>query len=574
MKMNRGLSYAWVRPEVDDAAVRDLAARCNLVMPLAQLLYGRGMTTAEEVHRFIAMGPEWIADPTRLKGAEAAAARIVHAVKNNQKILIFGDYDVDGITSTAIMLSCLVPLGASINYFLPNRVRDGYGLSTKIVDKAADNGYQLIVTVDNGITAYDAAALARKRGVDVVITDHHQVHGALPDADIIVNPHQPDCEYPYKDFAGVGVIFKIMTLVCKALGVTMPPKAYELLMLGTVADVVPLREENRYWVQHGLGLVNRDRSFAMQVLAANGRVEKKERLSSRDIGFAIAPQLNALGRLDDPRDGVRFLISNEWADVMQIGVTLKAINEERKRVDRGIYDQVVRRIEAGAINLETERLILATDDNWPTGVIGLVAGKLMQTYGRPAILLHTTKNGVAKGSCRSIPAFNMFDALASCEDILTTFGGHACAAGLSLPIDKVDELKARMEARLAEQLTEEDLVQKITIDAEMSLADAHRSFMQQMHMLEPFGNSNPEPLFKFPGVVLASPPTLLKEKHLKCMLFADGVVKPVMFFNKAEWYQPLMERGNEPFSVAAHVVENEWQGTKNIELSGVDIAWE
>lgn len=568
----QGEKFRWTLTPADEQAVQSLSVACSLNPAIARTLYTRGYTTPEEIFSFLVMGEQWVADPAQLKGAVAAVERLQYALDHNEKILIFGDYDVDGITSTAIMLSCLLPLKANINYFLPNRKRDGYGLSSKIVKKAAESGYKLIVTVDNGITAHQAVKDAKELGLDVIITDHHQVHGEMPTADVIVNPHQPDCPYPYKDFAGVGVIFKIMALLYKRRGLDLPQKAYELLMLGTVADVVPLRDENRYWVQRGLAQINSKRSFAVQVLASNGNVGSKDMLSSRDIGFAIAPQLNALGRLDDPRDGVTFLISTDFGHVIQVGTNLKAINEERKRIDRAIFEEVMATVENKQIDLSKENLILAAHEQWPAGVIGLVAGKLVQQYGRPAILLHLTKDGTAKGSCRSIPAFNMFEALVSCEDLLLGFGGHACAAGLSLKQSDIPKLKERIEQKIADELTPEDLVQSLEVAACVTLPEINTVFVKQLRQLEPFGHTNPEPVFWFEGVTLVNAPKLLKDKHVKCTIFADGVIKPVMFFNRPEIFSTLTRIGDQPFTVAATVTENEWQGRTTIELLGVDIA--
>ncbi len=323
----QGHKFRWYQPDTDIHKVNAIIARCHVSVPVAQTLVQRGFDTPEKVLNYLCMTEDIVADSRQLKGAQETVARLRKALENKEKILIFGDYDVDGITSSAIMLISMLPLGANINYFLPNRARDGYGLSSKFVKKAHENGYNLIITVDNGITAFEPAELAKQLGIDLIITDHHQPHEHVPDADIIVNPHQDDCPYPYKDFAGVGVIFKIMALLYEQLGLTLPDKAYELLMLGTVADVVPLVNENRYWVQYGLQKVNSELSRAMHTLLHNGRASLKSRIDSLDIGYAIAPQLNALGRLDDPRDGVRFLISNDTEEVLRIGTILKNINE-------------------------------------------------------------------------------------------------------------------------------------------------------------------------------------------------------------------------------------------------------
>ena len=568
----QGQKFRWELTAADDAAVTKIMSSCSLSFPVARTLVSRGFSSPPQVFEFLSIARDRVADSKLLKGAEAAVKRLLKAIKNKEKILIFGDYDVDGITSTAIMLISLLPLGADINFFLPNRRRDGYGLSSKIVHKAASSGYKLIVTVDNGISAYQAVSDAKAYGMDVIITDHHRPHSALPKADVIVNPQQKDCTYPYKEFAGAGVIFKVMELLYRQLGKELPAKAYELLMLGTIADVVPLINENRYWVHYGLQQSNAELSTAMKVLAANGKVLEKQAISARDIGFMIAPQLNALGRLDDPREGVTFMISSDREEVARIGRQLLAINEERKRVDRSIYDEIEAAITAKQIDLDKENLIMASHKEWPARVIGLVAGKLMQNYGRPTILFQETDKGIVKGSCRSIPAFNIFDALAENKELLMTFGGHSCAAGLSLKAENVPELKKRIEAKIAKELRPDDLIQKLKLEAQITLPDVARGLVSDMHKMEPFGAGNQEPLFWLQGVQLVNQPKLLKDKHLKCTVFADGVIKPLMFFNRPELFPLFSQLGDASFDVAVKVVENEWRQKISIELQGLDVA--
>lgn len=573
--MIQGTKFIWKMPALDEKMLASLVASCNgLSYPFIATLYQRGYKTRESIMSFLSVTQEQVADPLLLKGADLAVDRIEKAMERNEKILIFGDYDVDGITSTALMLSALLPLYQNINYHLPNRQRDGYGLSKKVVEKAARSGYHLIITVDNGITAFEAVSYAKECGLEVIITDHHRPHKHLPSADIIVNPYQEGCLYPYKEFAGVGVAFKIMDLLYRKRGLRLPEKAYELLMLGTIADVVPLINENRYWVQKGLSLVNEKKSNALQSLLRNGNLLTKESITARDIGFMVAPQLNALGRLDDPRDGVRFLISKNTQDIERIAKILKALNEERKRLDRSIYEELVQAVELGHINLKEENIIIAGHDTWPTGVIGLVAGKLVQEYGRPAILLHTGGNqGIAKGSCRSIEAFSIFEALEANKELLLSFGGHACAAGLSLKVENIPYLKERLEEKITTELTPEELKQAITIDAHVSLTDINHAFIAQLKQLEPFGHTNPEPCFVFPHCTLLKEPQLLKDKHVKCLLFEDGVIKPVIFFNRPDLYQLLKKHADKPFKVAAHVTENYWNDTSTVQLQGVDIAF-
>lgn len=573
MQKLQGKKYLWRLPETPHSEVLDIASKYNLSFPVAQTLISRGFSTAAEIDAFLFSSFERdVAHPSLMKDAQKAVERILLAMQNGEKILVAGDYDVDGITSSSIMLSCLLPLDAKINFFLPNRVRDGYGLSNKIIERAAQNGYTVVITVDNGITAFEPAQKAKELGIDLIITDHHRPHEELPDAFAIVNPAQIDCQYPFKVLAGVGVAFKLMSFLYEKLKLKLPDKVYELLMLGTVADVVPLRGENRFWVRHGLHYVNQVESYAFKVLKQNGKVTKSM-ITSTDVGFSIAPQINALGRLEDARDGVKFLIGSNTADVDAVGNVLLELNEARKGIERSIFDQIKQQIEQKKIDLDHENIIVAASDNWPPGVIGLVASRVVSAFGRPTLLFHLTKDGLAKGSCRSIPEFNMFDALYQNKDLLKSFGGHSLAAGLALPVGKLGELKEKLEFLIAEQCTPEDLLQKLTLDAQAKLSDLTKKFMNDMQHLEPFGNENKQPYFYFEDVVLVQKPQLLKDLHVKCTIFADGVIKPVIFFNRPELFEPFMLQGEKPFSLAAQVMENHWNGRVSIELSGVDVSF-
>ncbi len=572
MKIQQGKKYLWNLPFVEQSEVLPLAAEYNISVPIAQILFTRGFTTKASIDAYLFSSFEKdVAHPSLLKDAEKAVDRILHAIDKKEKILICGDYDVDGITSSALMMDCLLPLGANINFFLPHRVRDGYGLSERVVQRAAENNYKLLITVDNGITAFEPALRAKELGVDLIITDHHQPHAHLPDAYAVIDPHQKDCSYPYKKFAGVGVSFKILSLLYERKGLTLPIKAYELLLLGTIADVVPLTGENRFWVRHGLQLINKQESFSFNVLKQNGKIASPK-ISSTDIGFGITPQINALGRLEDARQGVKFLIGTDTHEVEQVGKVLFELNQARKDIERATYQQVVAEVESGAINLTTENLILAASSDWQPGVIGLVASRLVGTYGKPAILLHLSSDGLAKGSCRSIPAFNMFEALSDLSPMLERFGGHAMAAGLALKIDKIPAFKKALEERIASQLTAYDLQLKITLDAEIKLGDLTKKCVDDMEYLEPFGNENPRPSFFIRNVSLVQKPQLLKDVHVKCQVFSDGIIKPVIFFNRPDIFDFLMAQENEPFDIAAQINENHWNGRVNIELTGLDVA--
>ena len=567
-----GKKYLWKIPVTDQQKIAAIAAQHNLSFAVAQVLYSRGFTDQEKIELFLFSSFENnVADPRLLKDAEKAVDRILLAMERQEPMLVFGDYDVDGITSSSLMMICLLPLGAKINYFLPNRVKDGYGLSTKIVERAAQNKYGVIITVDNGITAIEQAQRAKELGIDLIITDHHRPHSTVPDAFAIVNPNQIDCGYPYKTLAGVGVTFKVLSLLYQKKGLQLPSKAYELLLLGTVADVVPLVGENRFWVRHGLNYINKIESLSLRLLKANGKVTKPK-LSSTDIGFSITPQINALGRLEDPRQAVKFLIGTDVETAETVARVLLEMNEARKAIEKSIVDEIEEQIRLKRIDVEHENVIIAASSSWPAGVIGLVASRFVGSYGKPTLLFHMTKDGIAKGSCRSIPEFNMFDALTASSDLLIQFGGHSIAAGLSLRAESLPELKMRLEKLVAEQLTPFDLQPKIRVDAEVSLGDLNKKLIDDLEYLEPFGNSNEQPIFYVNNVVQVQKPQLLKDAHVKCFMFADGVIKPVIFFNRPELFELFNEHYESNFTVAARVSENHWQDRVNIELIGIDVA--
>ena len=576
MQLIQGLKYLWKKPDaalVTKGAVLDVAAKYNIAIPLAQTLLARGYTTDEAITSYLFSSFEKdVASPSLLKDAEKAVDRILYAIDHQEKILIFGDYDVDGITSSSLMMACLLPLGAQVNFYLPHRAKEGYGLSTKVVHRAADNGYKVIITVDNGTTAFEQALAAKDRGVDLIITDHHRPHDHLPEAFALVNPHQSDCLYPFKDFAGVGVSFKILALLYQKKGLPLPEKAYELLLLGTIADVVPLLGENRFWVRHGLRWIHEKNTLSLTVLKSNAKITKA-RLSATDIGFRITPQINALGRLEDARQGVKFLLGSDVQETETVGKILFELNEARKLIERSIFEDVQGCIAQGTINVSQEMVLMAGGKNWAPGVIGLVASRIVGAYGRPVLLFHLTDKGKAKGSCRSVEGLNMFEALQAHSHLLDQFGGHAMAAGLALDQDKLPALKEGLEAYVAARLTPEDLKQKIKCDAEITLSEVSKKLIQDMELFEPFGAQNSQPLFHLKNVTLAQPAQLLKDEHVKCLLFSEGVIKPVIFFNRPDIYEALQAYADKPFDVAVQVTENEWQGRSSVELLGLDISF-
>jgi len=576
MRCIQGCKYLWKLPlynSCEQDEIMNLAASCSLAHSFVEILYNRGFRTREDIMRYIFISRDQVYDPRLLKDGERAVERIRQAIANGEKILIVGDYDVDGITATSLMIYSLKLLGAQINFFLPVRARDGYGLSVAVVEKAKKNKYGLIITVDNGVTAFDAIAHAHASGIDVIVTDHHQMQGAVTGAYAIVNPAQSDCTYPFKHLAGVGVSFKLMQLLYTQQGKELPVKVYELLMLGTVADVVPLVGENRFWVREGLAHVRANPSLALEVLLRNVNFDKPT-ITSSDVGFIIAPQINALGRLDDPRSGVSFLIGTGSEDIANTGKILGELNEKRKKIERDIIAQVHEHVQQHATSIADRYIVIAYAENWPAGVVGLAASRIVSCYGRPTILLHKTTDGFLKGSARSIPECNIFEALQSHSDILCSFGGHAHAAGLSLRFDNVEEFEKRMNQYLAERLTAADLVPKLSLDAEVLLQDIGDSLFNTLCYGEPYGAQNPEPLFLLQNVMLIEPPKLLKDVHVSCRVSgSDGNVRSIMFFSRPDIYTFLAGlSAGELFNCAVTIREHYFRATRTIELYGMDVS--
>lgn len=573
MQNSVGARYHWQFQAVDQQRCCELSARYNFPIPLMQVLLSRGYDTSEKIDAFLFTDAQkMVTHAGVLCDASKAVERIMLALQNNEKILIVGDYDVDGLTATSLMMTCLMPLSGTINYFLPHRVHDGYGLSESIVKRAIASGYQLLITVDNGITAHKAVELAMAVGIDVIITDHHLPHGHLPEAYAVVNPSRHDCVYPCKELAGVGVAFKVMNLLYERLEKALPKKVYELLLLGTIADVVPLLGENRYWVRMALAQVNAQPSFALRMLKHNGGLGEKPVIDTRDIAFSIAPQLNALGRLHDPRRGVHFLLGARDSQVIEIGQQLHELNQARKELERAIVTEIKGAMQRGALPYAYEQVIVAASKQWPVGVIGLVASRVASEFNRPTVLFHITAEGIARGSARSIDGVDIFSALGELSDMVEHFGGHAAAAGVSVQEQRLPEFAQRLQNSMKQRLAGVDLTPSITIDASIQLADLHEQFMRNIAYLEPFGAGNDEPTFCVQHATVLEQPLLLKELHVKCRIQAQGAIKSVIFFNRPELHAWLIAQRDHPLDFAVQVTENYWQGNKTIELRGVDVA--
>ncbi len=571
-KFIQGISSLIEIPEIYDPDVRKLSEDMNISYAIARVLFSRGYTKKDYAQEFLFSNYEKEKyNPSKLEDAEIAVERIINAIKNNEKILICGDYDVDGISSTALLLYSLILCKTNANFFLPNRIIDGYGLSKKTVDRALKSGYTLLITVDNGISAYEAANYAKENKIDLIITDHHQPGDKLPEAFCIVNPHKKTCSYPFKDLAGVGVIFKVVSLLFEKLEIKISEKIYELFLLGTVADMVPLIDENRFLVKHALRESHRLNSLPIKILKENAKIKENKIISSTDIGFSIAPQLNALGRLDDPRDGVIFLISKQEDQIINIGKKLLDLNIKRKKIERDIFEDLKIKLKDEEAEIKKSGLLVVSSESFQPGIVGLVASRLCNFYSVPTCVLHELHDGILKGSFRSIPACNIFEVLSENSEFLISFGGHSSAAGVAIKKENLNNFKKKASKSILKRCKPIDFQPKIHVDATLTVDEIGKKLWNDLILMEPFGSENQIPIFYIEKVGIKNL-ELMKELHVKFKIQSGTSICSIIFFNRPEIYKIIKENTNKLFSVVAKLTENDWNDKKIIELLGIEIA--
>ncbi len=526
----------------------------------AQLLWRRGYREADRATHFLNPRLEDLHDPFLLRDMDRAVARIRAALAEREQIEIHGDYDVDGVTSTVVLKKALEIIGADAGWHIPHRLHDGYGMQPAAVDEAARRGVRLLISVDNGIRAGAAIARARELGIDVIVTDHHLPETELPPALAIINPSRADCSYPNPNLCGAGVALKLAHALL--LGAGWPEaKLYrvldsflKLVAIATVADIVPLTGENRVIVKHGLnGLGNVKNPGLRALLDVAGFKDKIP--NATEVGFRIAPAITASGRMDSAGQAVRMFLTTDAAEAEGIARELFALNQERQQAERAIVQEILERCEAAPVG-DSEAALVFWGEGWHRGVVGIVASRVMQRYHRPAIVMGV-ENGVAQGSGRSIEAFHLLDALESMRDLFTKFGGHAHAAGLTLPAEALESFRARLQAYASERLTAEDMQPVVEIDAVLELPEVNEALWSALEQIAPFGMDNPKPLFALRGGRLASPPQLWKEKHLKIALKQGGRTVVLKGFGMGERAGELEAGGVVDM---AFEIERDWFG--------------
>jgi single-stranded-DNA-specific exonuclease len=493
----------WLAPECDESLVHNLAREADVSETVARLLVNRGVTTAAEARAFLSPSLDQLHDPALLPDMERGVERVARSLERGEKILVHGDYDVDGLTSAALLIRTLSRLGANVVHRVPHRKREGYDIKPWTADEAHAAGVGLIITADCGVTACETIEHAQGLGVDIVVTDHHEPGDELPKAAAVVNPRRRDSSYPFRELAGVGVALKFAQALVKRLGHDdrkFIEKYLDLAALGTIADVMPLVGENRVLAKFGLEAIAKSKKVGIQAMLARTSLEGR-RLTSHSVGFILGPRINAVGRLDNAEIALQLLLTSERSEADELAEILERRNQERQREQARILEEV--RSLVGQEDLEAKRAIVLSGVGWNSGVVGIVASKVVEQYGRPAILLSLDEEaGVASGSARSIGAFNMIEALGKCKDLLERAGGHAFAAGLSLKADRLAEFEAKMNELAYEAIKPEDLLPRLVIDGEIDAEAASWQLLSQIRQLEPFGQGNPEPVFATSGLAV------------------------------------------------------------------------
>jgi single-stranded-DNA-specific exonuclease len=521
MKM---LKKRWkIKEQSDHREILALADSLNISNVLADLLIHRGITNFFDAKKYFRPELSSLYDPYLMDGMKDAAKRVIRAITDNEKIYVYGDYDVDGTCSAAIMYLFLKELGADIEVFIPNRLTDGYGISKESIDFLHEKKTNLMISVDCGITAVEEVEHAKKLGIDTIICDHHQPKDEIPDAVAVLDPLKPGCNYPFKYLSGAGVAFKLIRAVADRFGhKELPLKYLDLVALAGAADIVPLVDENRALVWKGLEYINQSPRPGILALIKIAGMEPGE-LTAGQVVFTIAPRINAVGRLGDAQRAVELFVTNDHVEAQRLANILESENKERRKIDEITFSHAVKLVEE-TVDFENDLGIVLHDDNWHPGVIGIVASRLVEKYYRPSVML-ATSDGVAKGSARSISGFNIYEALQNCEDLLIQFGGHQAAAGVAIEISKVDEFRKRFNTILKEKLTPDDILPEIKIDTKISLSEISPKFVRILDQFSPFGPGNMRPVFLAEKVSFANYPRIVGTNHILTTIKQNGSEK-------------------------------------------------
>ncbi|MDA2917970.1 single-stranded-DNA-specific exonuclease RecJ [Desulfobacterota bacterium AH_259_B03_O07] len=560
----------WVIEKGNPKLSEKISKKLGISPVTALVLINRGIKNEVEAEQFLKCSLFDLPSPYLMKDMEKAVDRIKNALVKEEKIAIFGDYDVDGVTSTALLFTFLNNLGINVTYYNPDRIKEGYGINIEAVKGLKTEGASLIISVDCGITAYEEVKEAKNLGVDFIITDHHKPPEILPDAIAILNPNQDGCNYPSKEITGVGVIFNLVIALRRSLRDSGYFKNKEpnladyldLVALGTVADCASLKDVNRIFVKQGIKRLSTPKRLGMQALKEASSIPGD--VNAYDIGFKLGPRVNASGRLNSAGIAVELFISEEMERARELAERLNNENSKRQKMEGDILNEAVSHIETNPNVLNSNSIVLSSRD-WHQGIVGIVASKITERYQKPAVIISVQENGIGKGSARSVEGINIYDVLSECTDLFEEFGGHELAAGITIKQENIDEFRIRLDKIISE--SDVNYYSKLRIDGFLDLSDINESLVSELIDLAPFGIGNPEPVFVSRSVDVASQ-RILKDKHLSLNLKQKKRVFNAIFFNINNQVKVPKQ-----IDIVFTPEFNIWNGKKSIQLRIKDINW-
>jgi single-stranded-DNA-specific exonuclease len=556
-------------PLLKPQLVEPLQNALSVDWPVAALLVQRGIESFDQAQDYFCPSLDQLHNPFLMKDMDRAVERLQKAIDNNQKILIYGDYDVDGTTAVSLVFGFIKKYYSNLEYYIPDRYKEGYGVSTAGIEYARSNNFQLIISLDCGIKSIDKVALASSYGIDFIICDHHEPGAEIPQAAAVLDPKQKDCAYPYKELSGCGVGFKLLQAWCIQQEASLDAlyEQLDLVAISTCADIVAMTGENRVLTHFGIQQINKAPRPGVQALIDASGLKKKITVSN--VVFGFAPRINAAGRIDHAHGAVQLLLASTLEEAQLFASAVNKHNTDRKDFDKSITEQALELIESNDSWKQAKSTVLYKED-WHKGVVGIVASRCIETYFRPTIIL-THSHGHAAGSARSVPGFDLLSAIDECSDLLIQYGGHKYAAGLTMDIDKIDLFRKKFDQVVTSRITDEQLIPSIEIDLEIPLAEVSHKLYRIVQRMQPFGPQNLEPIFACKNVVVKNPPKLLKDAHLKMEVTQGNGNESftALAFNKKEWYDQLTQ--GSLIDICFTLEENEFNGNISLQLMLRDI---
>lgn len=565
------MKFKWmIDYENDENAVDHLAQELGIPNVLSRILLKRGIDCFDKARIYFRPDLEKLHDPFLMKDMDIAVERLHRALEKGEKILVYGDYDVDGVSGSSLFYLILSRMvGNKVTYYIPDRITEGYGLSNQAIQEYADKGVSLILTVDCGVTAVDEVRFANELGVDVVVCDHHEPGDELPPAVAILDPKRPDCPYPFKELAGVGVGFKFMQGLYRRLGLADSEldEYMDIVAIGSCADIVPLVDENRILVRHGLDRINFNPRFGVKALLESSGIDRRE-ITVGLVVFVFAPRINAVGRMGDARRAVQLFTSQSLQQARVLARELEKENRARRDVDEATFKEALELVEA-KLDPENDFAFVLYKRDWHPGVIGIAASRIVERYYRPTIMISVV-DGVGKGSARSISNFNVYEAIKECSEHLLAFGGHKYAAGLTIQEEKIPAFVEQFKEVARRMITPEDLVPRVKIDCEVELKDFDERLIRLLKLMGPFGPLNLRPVFVSRNLKIVGEPTVVGTNHLKLALEQDGIKMNAIGFNLGDRIDEIDQNTGQLDCVYV-VEENYWNGRKELQLRLKDI---